>query len=49
VDEDAVQDVGRLVDDHLVLVGQLSDGITRSVHHTLAQDARWAMTFGLQK
>ncbi|MGH1548061.1 hypothetical protein ACRAWB_02330 [Leifsonia poae] len=49
VDEDAVREVGQLLDDHLVLVGQLSDGITRSVTNTLAQDARWAMTFGLQK
>ena len=49
VDEQAVKDVDRLVDDHLTLVGQLSDGITRSVTNTLAQDARWAMSFGLQK
>ena len=49
VDEGAVQRVARLADDHLVLVGKLSDGITRSVVHTLEQDARWAMTFGLQK
>lgn len=47
-DEDAVADVARLVGDHLVRVAQLSDGINRSVGHTLEQDARWAMTFGLQ-
>ncbi|MEV8214338.1 hypothetical protein [Leifsonia sp. NPDC077715] len=49
VDEQAVHRVARLVDEHLVLVGQLSDGITRSVTHTLEHDARWAMSFGLQK
>ena len=48
VDEEAVEDVDRLVDEHLTLVGKLSDGITRSVTHTLEQDARWAMAFGLQ-
>ncbi|MFE4468038.1 hypothetical protein ACFRFH_04395 [Leifsonia sp. NPDC056824] len=47
VDRDAVREVDDRVDRHLVRVGQLSEGITRSVRHALAQDAQWAATFGL--
>ena len=47
VDVDAVRAVDERVDRHLVRVGQLSQGITQTVSNTLAQDAQWALTFGL--
>jgi hypothetical protein len=47
VDTEAVRAVSDLVDRHLIRVAQLSDGITRTVRHTLEQDAEWALTFGL--
>lgn len=47
VDTEAVRAVDDLVDRHLIRVAQLSDGIARSVRHTLEQDAEWALTFGL--
>ncbi|WP_431219694.1 hypothetical protein [Leifsonia xyli] len=47
VDEHAVREVDRLVDHHVDRVGQLREGITRSVLHTVEQDARWALSFGL--
>lgn len=47
VDIDAVHAVDALVDRHLIRVAQLADGITRSIAHTLEQDAEWAITFTL--
>ncbi|WP_460631459.1 hypothetical protein [Leifsonia lichenia] len=49
VDVDAVREVDERVDRHIVRVAQLSHGITQAVHHTLEQDAHWAMTFGLDR
>ena len=49
VDVDAVREVDERVDRHLVRVAQLSQGITQAVHHTLEQDAQWAVTFGLDR
>jgi len=47
VDVDAVRAVDERVDRHIERVGQLSQGITQTVRHTLQQDAQWAVTFGL--
>ncbi len=47
VDKDAVRAVDERVDRHIERVGQLSEGISQTVRNTLAQDAQWALTFGL--
>ncbi|MEO7015384.1 MAG: hypothetical protein ABI130_13625 [Leifsonia sp.] len=47
VDMAAVHAVDERVDRHIERVGQLSQGISQTVHHTLVQDAQWALTFGL--
>ncbi|MEN2741765.1 hypothetical protein ABCS02_28605 [Microbacterium sp. X-17] len=47
VDVDAVRAVDARVDRHIERVGQLSQGISQTVRHTLQQDAQWAVTFGL--
>jgi hypothetical protein len=47
VDEDAVRAVDDRLDRHIERVGQLSQGISLSLRHTLEQDAQWALTFGL--
>jgi hypothetical protein len=47
VDEVAVRAVDDRLDRHIERVGQLSQGISLSVRHTLEQDAQWALTFGL--
>ena len=49
VDVDAVREVDERVDRHIERVGQLSQGITQAVRHTLEQDAHWAVTFGLDR
>jgi hypothetical protein len=46
IDERAVEEVDQLVDDHIALVTRISDGVTRSVEHSIAQDAQWALTYG---
>lgn len=47
VDVDAVRAIDERVDRHIERVGQLSQGISQTVRHTLQQDAQWAVTFGL--
>jgi hypothetical protein len=47
VDTAAVRAVDQRVDRHIERVGQLSQGISQTVSNTLAQDAHWALTFGL--
>ncbi|HEV7185520.1 MAG: hypothetical protein ACHP7F_06520 [Actinomycetales bacterium] len=47
VDMAAVHAVDERVDRHIERVGKLSQGISQTVHHTLMQDAQWALTFGL--
>lgn len=47
VDVDAVLAVDERADRHIERVGQLSQGISQTVRHTLEQDAQWAVTFGL--
>ncbi|SFL81906.1 DUF6792 domain-containing protein [Leifsonia sp. CL147] len=42
IDLDAVAAVDRLVDDHIAVVNNLSDGILRAVTNTVAQDVQWA-------
>lgn len=42
IDLDAVAAVDRLVDDHIAVVNNLSDGILRAVTNTVAQDMQWA-------
>jgi hypothetical protein len=34
--------VDRLVDDHIAVVNNLSDGILRAATNTVAQDMQWA-------
>lgn len=48
IDEDAVAHVDRLVDHHITRVNEISDGITKAVLHTVAQDAQWALTYATQ-
>jgi hypothetical protein len=43
IDEDAVDEVDRLVDNHISRVNEISNGITNAVLHTAAQDAQWAL------
>jgi hypothetical protein len=46
IDEDAVNEVDRLVDSQIARVTQIAEGISRSVIHTVEQDAQWALTYG---
>ena len=46
IDEEAVAETDRLVDEHIARVSALCDGISRTVIHTVEQDAQWAMSFG---
>lgn len=46
LDLDVVAEVGRLVDDHIETVFQLSAGIGRAVAHATAQDLAWWQTYG---
>jgi hypothetical protein len=46
IDEAAVAEVDELVDHHIATVSAISDGIARSVQHTIEQDAQWAITYG---
>jgi predicted NACHT family NTPase len=46
IDEAAVAEVDELVDHHIATVRAISDGIARSVQHTIEQDAHWALTYG---
>lgn len=45
VDQEAVSDVDRLVDEHIAKVSAISEGISRTVLHSLEQDAQWAGAF----
>lgn len=46
LDEHAVADVNRRIDDHLDTVHKLHDGISNAVLRAGEQDARWALAFG---
>ncbi|MDR6971406.1 hypothetical protein [Leifsonia shinshuensis] len=48
IDEDAVRHVDRLVSSHIARVADISDGITRSVRHTIEQDAQWALALATE-
>lgn len=45
IDENAVAEVDRLVDEHVVLANALAQGISTAVGHAVAQDAQWALTY----
>jgi hypothetical protein len=45
VDQETVADVDRLVDEHIGKATAISEGISRTVLHTLEQDAQWAGAF----
>lgn len=48
IDERAVDEVDRLVNDHMVKVTDLSEGISRAVTNAMAQDAQWAVAYATQ-
>lgn len=47
IDEPAVAAVNDLVDDHLVMVAQIAGGVRNAVANAVAQDAQWALAYGL--
>jgi hypothetical protein len=46
IDASAVSEVDALVDKHLGIVGELSEGVVRAVEHAVAHDAQWALIYG---
>lgn len=46
IDESAVAAVNSLVDDHVVTVWKIYDGVIKTVKNAAAQDAQWALAIG---
>jgi len=46
IDQHAVEEVNRRLDDHIATIHTLYDGITNAVLNAAEQDARWAAAFG---